>query len=196
MFNNIDIIIKAIIIGLLLCLVMDYSRLREQNNKLHKDVEGLGVAINNVMDTTRNSIGQMKAQVGTVVLSRDASMKYLSEDIKKLKDEFKFRINDLKSYVQVSGEYRIPVVIEGKDTIIYKSTEKVYYMGGRYKGKLYTKGDSLLGSISIDDTIRITTSKGKRDSWWKIWKKRPLVTNAFMSNPDGSVTSLKSVLTD
>jgi len=59
---------------------------------------------------------------------------------------------------------------------------------------LYTKNDSLLGNIYFKDTVQIVVSRGKRESWWKIWQKRPLVTNAYMSNPNGSITNLNSVL--
>jgi hypothetical protein len=61
-------------------------------------------------------------------------------------------------------------------------------------GKLYTRGDSLFGGITLSDTIRISVSKGKRNRWWKFWTKRPLVTNAFMSNPSGAVISLNSII--
>ena len=39
-------------------------------------------------------------------------------------------------------------------------------------------------------------SRGKRKNWWKVWEKRPLKTNAFLSNPDGTVTELKSIITN
>jgi len=69
----------------------------------------------------------------------------------------------------------------------------VYYTP---QGTLYTNGDSLMGVLSLSDTVRVLVSKGKREQWWKLWKKRPLVTNVFLANPDGSVTSLKSVLSE
>jgi hypothetical protein len=50
--------------------------------------------------------------------------------------------------------------------------------------------------MTIKDTVRIVVSKGKREQWWKLWKKRPLVTNAFLSHPDGTITTLKSVLAE
>jgi hypothetical protein len=61
---------------------------------------------------------------------------------------------------------------------------------------MITKGDSLMGELHLSDTLRIAVSKGKRKTWWKVWKKRPLVTNAFLANPDGSITNFKSVLTE
>jgi hypothetical protein len=69
----------------------------------------------------------------------------------------------------------------------------VYYTPN---GTLYTKGDTLVGAIAINDTVRVVVSKGKREQWWKIWKKRPLVTNTFMASPNGSVIELKSVLVE
>jgi hypothetical protein len=191
-----DTIVKAIVVILIGCLYYDYSRLRKQNEVLSHDIAGMNVAIKNVMDTTRNGIGQMRAEVKTISLSKDQAKSFLAEDIKKLKSDFGFRVTDLKTYIESSNDYRIPVVIEGKDTIIYNNTEKVFYMNGRYKGMLYTKGDTLTGNIAFTDTIRITVSKGKREKWWQLWKKRPLVTNAFMSHPDGTITSLKSVLAE
>lgn len=193
---GLDAAIKSAIVGLMLYLAYDYSRLRDANESLSRDVSGLNVAIKNVMDTTRNAMGQVRAEVQTISLSREQAKDLLANDIKKLKDDFGFRVNGLRNYIEASPEYRIPVIIEGKDTVIYKSTEKVFFMNGRYKGKLYTKGDSLLGGITIADTIRITISKGKRDKWWTVWKKRPIVTNAFLSNPDGTIVSLKSIVAE
>lgn len=191
-----DTIIKAIVAILIGCLYYDYSRLRKQNEVLSHDIAGMNVAIKNVMDTTRNGIGQMRAEVQTISLSKDQAKTILAEDIKKLKSDFGFRVTDLKTYIESNNDYKIPVVVQGKDTVIYNNTEKVFYMNGRYKGMLYTKGDTLTGNIAFTDTIRITVSKGKREKWWQLWKKRPLVTNAFMSHPDGTITSFKSVLAE
>ena len=189
--------IKAFFQGLFLILLalllLDNNRMKQQNDRLEKDISGLSVALNTYVDTTRNSLGQMQAKTATIVLSQEQTNEILKAETKSIKERFDVRIKDLKSFAQVGSKYTLPIYVMGKDTVIYNNTEKVYYTP---QGTLYTKGDSLLGSVSISDTIRIAVSKGKREHWWKIWKKRPLVTNAFMSNPDGSITSLKSVLSE
>jgi len=192
-----DVAFKLTFVGLFLLLLFLANGIRKDNRTLRNDLDGLNVAINNQMDTTRNKLGQMKAEVKTVVLSEESSRKLLSEDLSNLRKDFGFKVSGLKTYIEMQSEHRIPVIIEGRDTIIERNTEKVFYMNdGIYKGVLHTKGDSLIGNLSISDTVRIVVSKGKREHWWKIWKKRPYVTNAFLSNKDGSVTALKSVITE
>lgn len=178
---------------LLFVLLFDNSRMREQNERLGSDISGLSSALQVHVDTTRNALGQIKAQTLTISLTEGIAQKILKGEIEGLKERFDVRINGLKSYIQLGATYSIPVYIQGKDTIIYNNKETVYYTPN---GTLYTKGDTLIGAIAINDTVRIVVSKGKREQWWKLWKKRPLVTNAFMSSPSGSVTELKSVLVE
>jgi hypothetical protein len=188
---NIESLFKGIFLALLIALAYGNNRLKKQNERLGQDVSGLSVALQAHVDTTRNSLGQMRASTSAVVLSQAQANEIIKAETRKIKDQFDVRINGLKSYIQVSSKYTIPVVVQGKDTIIYNNTETVYYTPN---GTLYTKGDTLVGSIVISDTVRIVVSKGKREKWWEVWKRRPLVTNAFMSSPSGSITELKSVL--
>lgn len=188
-----DIIFKGVIVLLIIVLLWDNSRIREQNKRLGKDVSGLSVALHGGLDTMRNGFGQMNARTTTIVLSQTQANEILKGEAKRLQDQFNVRINGLKSYIQMATKYTVPVLVQGKDTIIYNNTERVYYTPN---GTFYTKGDTLVGSVTINDTVRVVVSKGKRESWWKIWKKRPLVTNAYMASPDGSVTELKSVLVE
>lgn len=189
----IDLLFKGAMIILLFVLLFDNSRMREQNERLGSDISGLSSALQVHVDTTRNTLGQIKAQTLTISLTEGIAQKILKGEIEGLKERFDVRINGLKSYIQLGATYSIPVYIQGKDTIIYNNKETVYYTPN---GTLYTKGDTLIGAIAINDTVRIVVSKGKREQWWKLWKKRPLVTNAFMSSPSGSVTELKSVLVE
>jgi len=195
--NSFDTAFKVTFVGLFLLLLFVMNGMRKDAKIMREDIAGLNVAISNKMDTTRNALGQMRAEVKTIVLSNESANRLLSEDLSRIKKDFGFRVSGLRTYIEAGTEHRIPVIIEGKDTIIERTTERVFYMNDKgYSGTLYTKGDSLVGSISISDTIRIIVSKGKRDKWWQIWKRRPLVTNAFLSNRDGSVTTLKSVISE
>lgn len=188
-----DTLFKGVFLLLFAFLFIDNKRVREQNERLGKDISGLSVALQMRMDTTRNALGQIQAQTSTIILSEDQAATILKEDIKRLKDDFSFKLNGLKSFTKVGSEYKLPVYVQGKDTVIYNNKETVYYTP---QGTLYTKGDSLMGQLTIKDTVRIVVSKGKREQWWKIWKRRPLVTNAFLTNPDGTITTLKSVLAE
>ena len=188
-----DILFKGLVLLLLAVVLFDSSRMRKQNERLARDNSSLSVALQMNLDTTRNRLGQMQAATSTIILSQDQAIKILRAETKALKENFSFKISGLKSFTQVGSKYTIPVYVQGKDTIIYNNTEKVYYTP---QGKLYTKGDTLMGAVEISDTIRIVVSKGKREQWWKVWQKRPLVTNAFLSRPDGTITQLKSVLAE
>ena len=188
-----DILFKGLVLLLLAVVLFDSSRVRKQNERLARDNSSLSVALQMHLDTTRNKIGQMQAATSTIILSQDQAIKILRAETKALKENFSFKISGLKSFTQVGSKYTLPVYVQGKDTIIYNNTEKVYYTP---QGTLYTKGDTLMGTVEISDTIRIVVSKGKRDQWWKVWQKRPLVTNAFLSRPDGTITQLKSVLAE
>lgn len=188
-----DIFFKGLFLLLFAFLFIDNRRVREQNERLGKDISGLSIALQMNMDTTRNALGQIQASTSTIILSEDQATTILKNDIKKLKDDFSFKLKGLKSYTNIGSEYKLPVYVQGRDTVIYNNKETVYYTP---QGTLYTKGDSLMGQLTIKDTVRIVVSKGKREQWWKIWRKRPLVTNAFLSNPDGTITTLKSVLAE
>ena len=179
-----------------LYLAYNHYALRKENQMLKSDIKGLDVAIHSAMDTSRNGMGQMRAQVSTVVLSQDVATDLIRDDITKIRKDFDVKIKDVKAYTQVGTQYTIPIIVHGKDTVIRERTEKIYHIVGRYSGKMITQGDSLLGELKLSDTLRIAVSKGKRKSWWKVWKKRPLVTNTFLSNPDGSITTFKSVLVE
>jgi hypothetical protein len=179
-----------------LYLAYNHYALRKENQMLKSDIKGLDLAIHSAMDTSRNGMGQMKAQVSTIVLSQDVATDLIRDDIQKIRKDFDVKIKDVKAYTQVGTQYTVPIIVKGRDTIIREHTEKIYHIVGRYSGKMVTKGDSLLGEVKLSDTLRIAVSKGKRKSWWKVWKKRPLVTNAFLSNPDGSITNFQSVLTE
>ena len=188
--NN-DLLFKGILLALIAFLFIGNRNLKEQNERLGKDISGLSVALSASVDTTRNKFGQMQAKTQTIVLSQEQANEFLKHETESLKERFDIRIKGIKTYSQTGVQYTIPVAVPGKDTVIYNNTERVYYTP---YGRLYTNGDSLEGALTINDTIRITISKGKRKAWWKLWQKRPLETNAFMASPNGSVTQLKSVL--
>ena len=190
-----DVLPVGALLAFLYLAYMNYA-IRKENQVLKSDMNELNVSIHSVMDTSRNRLGQMKAQVSTVVLSQDVATTLIREDIQKIRKDFDVKIKDIKAYTQIATRYTVPIVVQGKDTIIREHTEKIYHLGGRYSGRMITKGDSLMGELHLSDTLRIAVSKGKRKTWWKVWKKRPLVTNAFLSNPDGSITNFKSVLTE
>ena len=189
--NNIILIILAVILG---AIAYNYHLLNVENRELRQDVYGLNDALKATIDTTRNNYNQMRAQTETIVLSGNTSKQMLSNEIKDIKTSFGVKLNGLESYAKAGTKYNIPIVVKSRDTVIINKVEKVYHIEGRYKGMLFTKNDSLRGQIFFQDTIRITVSRGKRKNWWKVWEKRPLVTNAFMSNPNGSITEVKSVL--
>lgn len=189
--NNIILIILAVILG---AIAYNYHLLNVENRELRQDVYGLNDALKATIDTTRNNYNQMRAQTETIVLSGNTSKQLLSNEIKDIKTSFGVKLNGLESYAKAGTKYNIPIVVKSRDTVIINKVEKVYHIEGRYKGMLFTKNDSLRGEIFFQDTIRITVSRGKRKNWWKVWEKRPLVTNAFMSNPNGSITEVKSVL--
>lgn len=192
-FLSADLIFKGGIVALLVFLIIQNRALQERNEKLEGDVSGLSVAIRNTMDTSRNRFGQMEARTRTILLSQEQAQEFLSAELKDIKTRFDTRINGLRAFVQTGVKYNIPVAAIGRDTTIYDKTERVYYLP---EGKLYTKDDTLFGTVSISDTVRVVLYKGKRDKWWKIWKKRPLVTSAYQAHKDGTITLLKSVLAE
>lgn len=189
--NSIILVVLAAILG---AIAYNHHLLSVENRELRGDVSGLNEALKANIDTARNNYNQMRAQTQTIVLSENTSKMMLSNEIKDIKSSFGVKLNGIESYAKAGTKYNIPIVVKSKDTIIINKTEKIYQIEGRYKGMLYTQNDSLKGQIFFQDTIRIAVSKGKRKSWWKVWEKRPLVTNAFMSNPNGSFTELKSVI--
>ena len=180
----------------LLYLSFSVIQLRKENEILKGDVSGLSVALNNAVTVARSESGKAMAMSKTIQLSQDAAKDYLSQDIKNFRDEFRVKIKDLKTYTKIGTSYNAPVQAKGRDTLILQTIEKIYNLNGNVSGSVYTKGDSLFGKVVVDDTVRITVSKGKRKQWWKVWEKRPLVTNAFLSNKSGTVTDLKSVIVE
>lgn len=189
--NSIVLVVLAAILG---AIAYNYHLLNVKNKELRQDVSGLNEALKASFDTSRNNYNQMRAQTETIVLSGNTSKMMLSNEIKDIKTSFGVKLNGIESYAKAGTKYNIPIVVKSKDTVIINKVEKIYHIEGRYKGMLFTQNDSLKGQIFFQDTIRIAVSKGKRKNWWKVWEKRPLVTNAFMSNPNGSITELKSVM--
>jgi hypothetical protein len=188
---NSDLLFKGILLALIGFLFIGNRHLKEQNERLGNDISGLSVALQSSVDTTRNKFGQMQARTQAIVLSQDQAEDLLKKETEAIKERFDVRIKGIKTFSQAGVQYTIPVAAPGKDTVIYNNTERVYYTP---YGTLYTNGDSLEGVLAINDTIRIVVSKGKRKTWWKLWEKRPLETNAFMSSPNGTIRQLKSVL--
>jgi len=193
---NLQATILTVLVAGLVCIGITYYQLREENKKLRGDVSGLSIALNNSVKVIRVESGRIMAETKTIKLSQDAAKDYLSQDIKNLRDEFRVRLKDIKTYTQIGTSYNASVQAKGRDTLILQTIEKVYNLNGNVSGSVYTKGDSLFGKVVVNDTVRITVSKGKRKQWWKLWEKRPLVTNAFMSNKSGTVTELKSVIVE
>jgi hypothetical protein len=188
---NSDLLFKGILLALIGFLFIGNRNLKEQNERLGNDISGLSVALQSSVDTTRNKFGQMQARTQAIVLSQEQAEDLLKKETEAIKERFDVRIKGIKTFSQAGVQYTIPVAAPGKDTVIYNNTERVYYTP---YGPLYTNGDSLEGVLAINDTIRIVVSKGKRKTWWKLWEKRPLETNAFMSSPNGTIRQLKSVL--
>jgi len=190
--NLIVIVMLAVVLG---ALGYNYHITNRENRILRQDVQGLNNALRATIDTTRNNYNQMRAETQTIVLSENASRKVLSSEIQNIRHGFGVKLNGIEQYTKAGLKYQTPIVVKSRDTIIINKLEKVYTIDEtRYGGMLYTRNDSLLGNIFFKDTVRIVVGKGKRERWWKIWEKRPLVTNAFMSNPNGSITTLNSVI--
>lgn len=190
--NLIVIVMLAVVLG---ALGYNYHITNRENKILRQDVQGLNNALRATIDTTRNNYNQMRAETQTIVLSENASRKVLSSEMQNLRHGFGVKLNGIEQYTKAGLKYQTPIVVKSRDTIIINKLEKVYTVDEtRYGGMLYTRNDSLLGNIFFKDTVRIVVGRGKRERWWKIWEKRPLVTNAFMSNPNGSITTLNSVI--
>lgn len=190
--NLIVIVMLAVVLG---ALGYNYHITNRENRILRQDVQGLNNALRATIDTTRNNYNQMRAETQTIVLSENASRKVLSSEIQNIRHGFGVKLNGIEQYTKAGLKYQTPIVVKSRDTIIINKLEKVYTVDEtRYGGMLYTRNDSLLGNIFFKDTVRIVVGRGKRERWWKIWEKRPLVTNAFMSNPNGSITTLNSVI--
>lgn len=190
--STVILVVLAILFG---AVAFNYHLLNKENKELRQDIYGLNEALKANIDTTRNNYSQMRAQTQTIVLSENTSRQMLSGEIRDIKTGFGDRLKGIEAYTKTAVKYTTPIIVKSKDTIIIDRLEKVYTIDqSRYGGMLYTKNDSLLGNIYFKDTVQIVVSKGRRESWWKIWQKRPIVTNAYMSNPNGSITEIKSVL--
>lgn len=190
--NIIAVIMLAVVLG---ALGYSYHLTNKENRNLRMDVQSLNKALQATIDTNRNTYNQMRAETQTIVLSENTSRQMLSGEIRDIRTGFGDRLKGIEAYTKTAVKYTTPIIVKSKDTIIIDRLEKVYTIDQtRYGGMLYTKNDSLLGNIYFKDTVQIVVSRGKRESWWKIWQKRPLVTNAYMSNPNGSITNLNSVL--
>lgn len=189
--NLIVIVLLAIILG---AVGYNYHYTMLENKRLRSDVNGLNTALIATIDTTRNNYNQMRAQTQTIVLSENESRRFLSGEIQNIKNGFGVRLQGIESYTKAGVRYTVPIVVKSRDTVIFNRVEKIYALDSGRAGQLYTRNDSLIGTISLNDTIRITVSKGRRERWWRLWEKRPLVTNAFMGNPKGTIISLKSVV--
>ena len=190
--NVIVIVMLAVVLG---ALGYNYHITNRENRLLKRDVQNLNVALQSTIDTNRNAFNQMRAQAQTIVLSENTSRQMLSGEIQGIRKGFGDRLKGIEAYTKTTVHYATPIVVRSKDTIIINKLEKVYTIDQtRYGGMLYTKNDSLLGNIFFKDTVRIVVSRGKRERWWKLWEKRPIITNAYMSNPNGSITSVNSVL--
>jgi hypothetical protein len=187
---------QLFIAGALVCLAVNYYHLTKENAQLRGDVAGLHTAISGHIDTSRNDFGQMRGEIKTVILSEENSTELLRGDLEKLRKDFKFTVKGIKDYTEVGTSTSIPIAVRGRDTLIIERPSKVYPITGRYVGSLIAIGDSLVGGITFADTVKVVVSKGKREKWYAFWKKRPIVTNAFLSNPDGSITNLKSIRTE
>lgn len=190
--NLIVIVMLAVVLG---ALGYNYHITSKENRILRQDVQGLNNALRATIDTTRNNYNQMRAETQTIVLSENTSRQVLSNEIQNIRHGFGVKLKGIEQYTKAGLKYQAPIVVKSRDTIIINKLEKVYTVDQTgYGGMLYTRNDTLLGNIFFKDTIRIVVGKGKREHWWKIWEKRPLVTNAFMSNPNGSITTLNSVI--
>jgi len=193
-------IFSIIVIGALMLLVYKYVNLVKQNNELKEDLDGIQMSINANIIKTENLKGQVQAEAKTVILSQETANSFLRADMERLRRDFKFKVNSPKDYTEVNTATSIPIAIQGRDTLIIErmieKPSKAYPMKGRYVGTLFAIGDSLIGKISFNDTVRVVVSKAKRENWWQFWKKKPLKTDVFLSNPDGTVTNLKSIRTE
>jgi len=178
---NSDLFFKGILLALIGFLFIGNRSLKEQNERLGNDISGLSVALSASLDTTRNKFGQMQAKTQAIVLSQDQAKDFQVDScvsfFPKSEAAFSTLLTCFLNHPPISA--------------LKSGTERVYYTP---YGTLYTNGDSLEGALTISDTVRIAISKGKRKQWWKLWQKRPLETNAFLSSPNGSVTQLKAVL--
>jgi hypothetical protein len=190
--NVTAVVLLAVVLG---ALGYHYHLTTKENKRLREDVKGLNDALIATIDTSRNKYNQIKAQTETIVLSESTSRKMLKGEIQTIREGFGDRLAGIENYTKTAVRYATPIIVKSRDTVIINKVEKVYTIDQtQFGGMLYTKNDSLLGRIFFKDTIQIVVSKGKRNKWWKLWEKRPLVTNAYMSNPNGSITSHKSVL--
>jgi len=70
---NIRAILSIVITLIFLYLAYIHYAIRKENQVLKSDMKGLDLAIHSVLDTSRNRLGQMNAQVSTVVLSQNTA---------------------------------------------------------------------------------------------------------------------------
>ena len=155
---------------------------------------GLKTVLTAKMETRKADNGQEMARISIAEVGEETLRRLIKEQTDSLKVTFgeplkrvqqyqRVQIQTLKS-MRLVGENTTKGGGSGGDTLQIK----VFH----YQDKFTERNDTLIGDTLYSGTdfkndIQILVRKGKREKWWKFWKNRPLIGEAYSGNPDTEI---------
>jgi hypothetical protein len=133
-------------------------------------------------------------------LSQETLRAVIKLQLDSLKSEFRVNFRSIEQYQRIQTQTIRRQRMPGKDTLI------VVYRNSRMDtipAKIFRGNDNYFSteSLLMEDTLNTRTKvrqdlqvviqKGKREKWWKFWKKRPIEGQLFTSDTGTHVKDFK-----
>lgn len=136
--------------------------------------------------------GLQMATAPVAAMSRETFDQLVKEEITSLKSEFGTKLNRIEQFQRISTQTTKKQRIAGRDTVLVIErpglpadtvVARLFKARDRYFQRSDTLvGDTLRTGVDFRQDLKVAIRKGKREKWWKFWKKRPLEGQLFTAD--------------
>lgn len=190
-----------IMIGLVLCaagyIIVEQHRAIQ---KIQIENTSLQQMVLPYLKVSQSKTGKEMATTPVGGLSQETLRSVLKLQLDSLKSEFRVNFRSIEQYQRIQTQTIRRQRLPGKDTVIvvYRNNRmdsipaKVFRGSDNYfSTESLLMEDTLNTKTKVRQDLQVVIQKGKREKWWKFWKKRPIEGQLFTSDTGTHVNDFK-----
>lgn len=201
---NLTVVLLVVTIISLFSLTFLYKENQRLNTE-NKEKTNAIVLLNQSVEEVKKSNGEILFQNRTLIAGRNTMELLLSNDLKRLKEEFG-EIKNIKNYVNSGFKSYGTFYTTIKDSTINDTTKIgiARYSDKWINQKFIIKGDTINCEYTYTDSVEVVTFKTRNWSWYEFIKRKEMKKQGFdkysyktsvkFGNPNARATSIKSIM--
>jgi len=180
----------------LLVNFISISDLITKGRKISEQKQSI-IALNSEVRTYTTKNSELAYQNSVVQMSMD-EIKQSNDEILQELDNLKIKLRNVEQFTQLSATTEQTIITSIRDSLVIDTVglnRMPYLIIDTLKSFNYQDEFTSINSViypndsvkmNLRNIVPLTQAlhKGKRLKWWKIWKRRPIVSTIYTKNPN------------